>query len=367
MRDKQRTDVLVISQLPPPVHGSTLMTQTFFRTLDTLGFSWFLVDRRFSTRVDQVGKFGFGKAISAVGLGFRLASSLFQQKPRVVVFFSTTRKFSFLVDWLLSELLRFRKAKTILYMHTVGYHSLAEQGRFWKCLVSRLLGAAEDIVVLDESLAWDVISFTEANITAIPNMLPEFPPPVSRYVPLEERKLVLYLSNLIAGKGYEDFLEIAIRALNSGIQNDFVLAGASSVEIATAVQRRIDISGHQAHIKLAGAVKSDEKWELLNSAKLLLFPSMNETFALVLLEAAACGVPIVSYSTGALAPKLFEERAATLVEAGDLDALYEEFLAVIGDNMKLHEMSASGKRLSISVFSEEQYASSWNSLLSRTL
>lgn len=363
MRDKQRTDVLVISQLPPPVHGSTLMTQTFLRTLDTLGFSWFLVDRRFSTRVDQVGKFGFGKAFSAVGLWFRLATALSQQKPKVVVFFSTTRTFSFLVDWMLSELLRFSKAKTILYLHTVGYRSLAEQGRVWNFLVSRLLGAAHDIVVLDESLARDVTSFTDAHITAIPNTLPEEPHSPSKIVPIEDRNVILFLSNLIKGKGYEDFLEVAFRALNEGVNAEFVLAGNASVEVATSVRQLIEASSHKQSIRMVGAVDSERKWDLLHSAKLLVFLSKYEAFGLVLIEAAACGVPIVSYRTGALASKLAKQHASIVVEVGDIDELLKEIQLLNCDIDKLKYMSIAGQHTYETLFSRSLFVSNWDCLL----
>lgn len=365
MQENRITDVIVISQVPPPVHGSTLMTQTFLRTLDSLGFSWFLVDRRFSRSVEQVGRFGFGKVFAAVGLWFRLAAAIMNRRPKVVVFFATTRKFSFLVDWALSELLRLTRVKTVLYLHTIGYSELAQQGRMWPWLVLRLFGSAFEVVVLDDSLAWDVRPFTSAPITAIPNTLPELPQPADKSIPIEDRTVILFLSNLIEGKGYDDFVEVAIRALNQGVNAEFVLAGDASDEVAAAVQQRIDASGHQRDIRMVGAVKSAEKWQLLHSAKMLIFPSKYkyEAFPLVLLEAAACGVSIVSYRTSALAPILAQQQGAIAVEGGDLDSIFSGCYEISRDGVKLRKMSQSNQVTYATLFSREKFAAKWQLML----
>lgn len=110
--------VVVISQLPPPIHGSTIMTETFLRTLDELGHNWRLVDRRSSSSVAEVGKFGFRKLASAFWMPFRLLREMLSFHPVAVVFFPTNRTFSFLVDWALSEVLRWFRVRRINYLHT---------------------------------------------------------------------------------------------------------------------------------------------------------------------------------------------------------------------------------------------------------
>ena len=98
--------LLVISQLPPPVHGSTVMTEVFLGSLDRLDVQWTLVDRRFSASIDEVGKVTARKAVAAVGLMGRLTKAIVSKNPSAVVFFCTTRTVSFFVDWLLSEIIR---------------------------------------------------------------------------------------------------------------------------------------------------------------------------------------------------------------------------------------------------------------------
>ena len=131
----QATDVVVISQLPPPIHGSTLMTKTFVSTIDSLDLSWSIVDRRFSTSVSDVGRFSLRKVLSALLMPLRLAWVLWRERPRVVVFFVTNRSFSFIVDCVLCVVLRIFRQSTVRYVHSDGYRGLAQKCRIWNGLV----------------------------------------------------------------------------------------------------------------------------------------------------------------------------------------------------------------------------------------
>src|SRR5687767_2213156 len=120
-----RDHLLVISQLPPPVHGSTVMTEVFLGSLDRLDLEWTLIDRRFSSRIDEVGKVTLRKVSAAIGIMGRLTHAIVRTNPSAVVFFCTTRTVSFLVDWLLSEIIRVSRIPSINYIHTQGYSELA--------------------------------------------------------------------------------------------------------------------------------------------------------------------------------------------------------------------------------------------------
>jgi glycosyltransferase involved in cell wall biosynthesis len=65
----------------------------------------------------------------------------------------------------------------------------------------------------------------------------------------------------------------------------------------------------------------DDMPELMNAADLLVHPARQEPFGRVLLEAAACGLPIVATDVGGTAELLDDGRSARLVPPGDADAL----------------------------------------------
>ena len=363
--DPRPGDVLIISQLPPPVHGSTLMTLAFIRALNTKSISWRLVDRRFSRTIGQVGRFSPKKVVQGLGLILRLASAVVRQRPQVVVLFATTSSFSFLVDWVLSEILRAFRVPVILYLHTVGFSALAQRGRGRRHAVHRLLGSAKATVILGESLAWDIEAFICSRADVIGNTLPDLPPVSAVEVPLGERDTVVFLSNLIPGKGHEDFLAVAAKCLDLGIDAQFVLAGAASPSVTAEVNAIIARSGWASNISYVGPVGVHDKWNLLATARVFVFPSINEAFGLVLLEAAACGVPIAAYATGALAPKLAAVGAANVVDAGNRELLAGAIQAILESPELSEHLTARAQALFTESFSHPAYAMSWFQLLGR--
>lgn len=366
-RKREKTDVAVISQLPPPVHGSTLMTRAFLDALDGESISWRLIDRRFSKSVDEVGQFNLGKVVRGLGLVARLGGACVRRRPRVVVLFATTHSFSFIVDWTISELLRAFRIPVILYLHTVGFAALAQRGGCWHQGVRRLLGSAQAVVVLDESLSWDVQDFITIQPDVIRNTLPECPPTTTARIPLSERGIVLFLSNLIPGKGHEDFLSAAANCLDSGLDSRFVLAGAASPSVAAEVNARISRSGWASKITYVGAIGTQEKWDLLSGARMLVFPSTyaGETVGLVLLEAAACGVPIAAYPTGALVPRLAREGAAYVVEAGNWQLLADAIKSILESPELAEHMGSRAVAQFARSFSQSVFSSSWSQILGR--
>jgi glycosyltransferase involved in cell wall biosynthesis len=97
-----------------------------------------------------------------------------------------------------------------------------------------------------------------------------------------------------------------------------VVAGAdrrSGDEVRAAVAR-LRLSDR---VELLGHVEKDELATLYRGAACLVFPSRYEGFGLPVLEAMACGTPVVATSAGAV-PEVAGD-AAVLVEAGDPEAL----------------------------------------------
>jgi glycosyltransferase involved in cell wall biosynthesis len=229
------------------------------------------------------------------------------------------------------------------------------------------LGSAKATVILDESLAWDVEAFIDGRADVIGNTLTEMPPDLASEVPLDARDTVLFLSNLIPGKGYDDFLALAATCLNAGIDAKFVLAGAASPSVAARVEASISRSGWASNISYLGAVGTQEKWSLLATARAFVFPSTYayEASPLVLLEASACGVPIAAYNTGALAPRLATAGAAYVVDAGDCELLAGAIQAIFESSELGERLGGRARALFVESFSQSAYATSWSRLLGR--
>lgn len=98
--------------------------------------------------------------------------------------------------------------------------------------------------------------------------------------------------------------------------------GAEAVQDAIARARR-------KTIRLAGFVSEQEKVDLYRGATVFVYPSLAEGFGLPVLEAMACGAPVVT-TTGS-APEEVADGAALLAPPGDVNALREAIANVLDD------------------------------------
>ena len=360
--------VLVVSQLPPPVHGSTVMTKMLIDVMGELGHDVVLVDRRFSRDTSEVGRPGVRKGLAAIGLIARLWMALKKEKPPRAVFFCTNRTFSFLVDWILSEVLRRSGTPYINYIHTSGYTQLAARGRVWALLVARLLGGAEHTVCLSASMFEDVEPWVAKHLhTVIPNATRPAPPATATATPFLGDGPVLFMSNLMEEKGIREFVELGLVLCQNDASVQFLIAGGTSDRhLLGELTERVSASGHADRILFNGPADQIQKWDLLRSCRLLVFPSRYrfEAQPLTLIEAMSQGTPILATRVGAIPDLLDSGRAGRLVPVDDFEALLEATAELIVQPEALADLGTNARHQFDARHSPSAFASAWASLLS---
>ncbi|MBV9323636.1 MAG: glycosyltransferase family 4 protein [Chloroflexi bacterium] len=94
-------------------------------------------------------------------------------------------------------------------------------------------------------------------------------------------------------------------------------------------------------VHFLGFVPEDELPLWYNAARLFAFPSLYEGFGLPVLEAMACGAPVVT-STAASLPEV-SGKAAVLVPPQDTDRIAQEMARVLDDPQLCMELRAAGR------------------------
>lgn len=145
---------------------------------------------------------------------------------------------------------------------------------------------------------------------------------------------LLFLGRMIADKGPRQAIEIA-----QASRMPLVLAGAPEDDYDVTAEPALDGD----RIRYVGRVGSAERNSLLASAAALLFPVVYpEPFGLVLIEAMACGTPVVAASLGAV-PEIVDDGVT-----GRLGASWEELPGLV-------ESAASLDRAAIRRTAEERW------------
>jgi glycosyltransferase involved in cell wall biosynthesis len=131
----------------------------------------------------------------------------------------------------------------------------------------------------------------------------------------------------------------AFATLARDLPHHLVLAGLpgwGAGELAAAVEA----SGVADRVHLPGYVAEADKAALLSGADLLVYPSRYEGFGLPVLEAMACGTPVVTTTGGSL-PEIAGD-AALLVEPGDPGQLAAAVVKLLSDQAAWSDLARRG-------------------------
>ncbi|MEO8601335.1 MAG: glycosyltransferase family 1 protein [bacterium] len=120
-----------------------------------------------------------------------------------------------------------------------------------------------------------------------------------------------------------------------------VLAGAPGWG-AAAIDDAIARSGVAARIARLGRVAPAALPALYAAAEAFVFPSLYEGFGLPLLEAMACGTPVIASGTAALAEVAGD--AALLVDPADVEGLAAAMARLLDDPALRHRLADAGAR-----------------------
>jgi glycosyltransferase involved in cell wall biosynthesis len=101
-------------------------------------------------------------------------------------------------------------------------------------------------------------------------------------------------------------------------------------------------SRFSGRIHWMGQVEDIRPW--LRSAFLLLLPSLNEPFGRVLVEAMACGVPVIATRSGGVPEIVREQIDGILVTPGSANEVCEAVIQLLRDESLRNRLSESGRK-----------------------
>jgi len=358
----------VLSQVPPPIHGSTLMTTTLLRALQDSGHGIALVDRRFSRTIDEVGRFQLRKVGAAVSLAYRVARDAVRRRPQRVILFLTCQPMSFILDVISVAVYRLARRKIVFYIHTVGYRDLARRGHGWRLLVRNVLGGTEPVVVLSSALKSDVEPWVaEARISVIPNTADDtLPGPIRATA--GSSPAVVFFSNLIPSKGPAEFIRMSRMVEARAPRARFILAGTpTSPEYQQELETLARVQGAQ-NLRFAGAITDErQKADLFSDTAVLVFPSLYpfEAQPLVVLEAMKAGIPVVAYDSGSVSDMVKSGVTGVVVPQGATSDLAEAVVSLLSSVEHHRTVAEAAQEAYESTYSLSAFRANWEHALKR--
>ncbi len=231
----------------------------------------------------------------------------------------------------------------------------ARRSRFVFELTTRLaIDTSSALLTLSESARNDMLQFYDAPPARITVTYPavgdEYHPRPEDEVARVRARLglpdayVLYLGINKPHKNLVRLVEAFARVASTMPDTVLALAGKQDPRYPEACDRAAQL-GLADRVRLIGAVPEEDLPALYTGAAVFVFPSLYEGFGFPVLEAMACGAPVITSSVSSL-PEVAGD-AALLVDPADTDALGRAMVAVLQDGRlwtRLHRASLARAR-----------------------
>lgn len=312
--------LLVVSQLPPPVHGSSVMTKHLMAALSASPWDTHIVERNLSKNIDEVNKVTIAKPLRVLTFIIRLSGWVFKKRPEACIYFLSSSPTGLAADTLALAVLRVLRVPLVSYIHTSGLQERRNSHLVWRHLIDFCLSSSDCIVALSPKLAAELpASASPRKTKVIANASHPLTPPDPEMNETDEHvgKLV-FLSNFISSKGVDDF--IALSKAFEGSSWEFVLCGTPVSED----QERLllqTFTGPRRRLILRPTPQ--QRSEEFATSTFLIFPSVYplEAQPLTIIEAMSVGLPTIAYDTGGISDLLTPISPNLLVPRGDFDTL----------------------------------------------
>ncbi|BAU48596.1 glycosyl transferase family 1 [Sulfurifustis variabilis] len=200
----------------------------------------------------------------------------------------------------------------------------------------------------------DLRSFTEAGLTDARSAvlirgsgldLQSFiPTPLPQGVPV-----VMLASRMVWDKGVGEFVRAAMRVHAAGVAARFVLVGEPERGNPRSVAREQLDEWQRAGIVEWWGRRTDMP-EVLSRAYLVCLPSYREGLPKVLIEAAACGRPLIAADVPGCREVVRHEANGLLVRVRDSDALAAAFSDLLQDRVRAENMGRYSRHIAEAEF-----------------
>lgn len=190
---------------------------------------------------------------------------------------------------------------------------------------------------------------------------------IRRFEPLapsHRQNVILYVGSLIERKGV-NFLIDAMRDVFD-VLPDYRLLIVGEGPLYPTLKHKTQSLNIASRVVFLGFQSQDQVRALMQQSKLLVLPSTEEAQGVVLLEALACGTPIVASRVGGI-PEVVTPEVGILVPCADTGALTDAILAALSNSERWLSMSHEARLRAEKMYSWEKVASQVLAVYEETL
>lgn len=348
--------ILFIMHMPPPVHGAAMVGQYIHDSkLINDKFDCHYINLTTAKSLQDIGKGGFKKIWKFLKLLGHVVRTLIKVKPQLVYVTPNACGGAFYKDFVVVEVIKLMGYKVVVHYHNKGV--VTRQDKWLDNKLYRIFFKNIKVILLAEALYQDVKKYvTRENVFICPNGIPSS---LTKETVAERHNAVprlLFLSNLLEAKGVYVLLDALKLLKERGYSFICDFVGGETAEIdAKRFAEEVEKRGLNEFAVYLGKKFGEDKNEEYAKSDVFVFPSLNEAFPLVNLEAMEFKLPIIASNVGGVSAEILDGENGFLSEPGNTEHLVK-YICKLLDNSELREkMGDNGYRIFKEQFSLQAF------------
>ncbi len=211
-------------------------------------------------------------------------------------------------------------------------------------LRNRILKHANAFIAISSEVTEELVNhgISPSLIRTIPNSVD-----TSRFCPVGDRekhelrrklrlspkdKVVTFTGRLVSYKGLPLLLRVWQEIQRKHDDARLLLVGSGGLDIHNCeaeLKEYVNANGLSENVRFMGSVRNVH--EYLQASDIFVFPTENEAFGISLIEAMACGLPVISTSVGGVRDILEHRKNGLVVEVNHFQQLYDALDTLMTD------------------------------------
>lgn len=184
----------------------------------------------------------------------------------------------------------------------------------------------------------------------------------------EDRAVVTYTGRLVTMKGLPSLLRAWRKVVDAHPDALLVLVGSGGLSMQNceeALRRYTKEHALESGVRFTGSV--DNVHEYLQASDVFVFPTEREAFGISVIEAMACGLPVVTTGVDGIRDVVRADVEALVVEPGNDDALASAIMKALQGGPAIAEMATTARERAVREFSNRSVVAAYRSLFAEVL
>jgi glycosyltransferase involved in cell wall biosynthesis len=181
-----------------------------------------------------------------------------------------------------------------------------------------------------------------------------------------DKRLVIFTGRLVSYKGLPLLLNVWERVAIEHPDTALILVGGGSLDIFNVEKQLRDfVAARQLDNKVLFCGEVRNVYEYLQASDIFVFPTEKEAFGISVIEAMACGLPVISTPVGGLKEIVVHECNGLVVQPGQEENLYQALKRLIMDKPLADSLGGAALQSARDCYSVERVTKKYLDLFHR--